>query len=234
MKKLLTITFIFSLVLCTTSFPQVICLSGKSFKVNELSLRASIEASVSVTFDVKDFKPRNVRIKMLTLEVKSLEKEYINDTQYNLSQFTFLKDTLNFNLKINYTILSSRVISNSYAELVKEDEVNLVFKNHGIEKYNEAHIAIVDSDTMTFENYIPYDSGRSDKADILVERVFSPSGDSTIIIRNNFPELTEKILAMSKEYSKEDFILHRPSSKWYFIRFYHIRRITECDYHEEF
>jgi len=145
-----------------------------------------------------------------------------------------LKDSINYKLIIKYIVKPRHEINRDYAELVNDNELQLVFIGDAFINYRMIETTFTtDADTLYLTNYLTYKDGNHYASDVLVERIFSDKTDSTIIHRNNYPEYESEILEASKSYSKDLFnkdILGGKKGylKKLFIRFYLRRRIENC------
>jgi hypothetical protein len=89
------------------------------------------------------------------------------------------------------------------------------------------------SDSLTLTAYLPYKIGMKKKSDIIVQRIFKKDEDSTIILKNNYPEFTNLIYNLSKKYSKDYFLAFSKKAKYYFIRYSISSKIEDCGSYEE-
>lgn len=230
MNKLLVFS-IFILLFSTSSVSaqtknDLYCLGGKKFDIPKISLMTGFSGNYKTNFDVKNFKPENVKISTLD-SLNFWQEEFIKATRKNLELISFLKDTSNVELKIYYIIKSGRDISDDYAEVTPSNEIKFVFRK--IERNNIDPSFYMNQDTITLIELIPIFEPLIIKPEILVERKFLSDRDTTIIIKNNFLEMNEDILARSKNYSKKSFLDNRKDSRYFFIKFVLYLSYPECD-----
>jgi hypothetical protein len=233
-KHMKTVILVLTLFICNINllFSQEICLSSAHLSMHPLAARAGISASVIARFDVIGREGKNIKI----FPADSLSKKYFflfdSITVNNIQQITFLNDKMNCNLLVNYIIHTTKTLSNNYSELISDSVLNIVFRGKGaliskLEDYGPS-----DSDSLTFTCYVPYTTGMKEKSNILVQRIFNKDNDSTIILRNNYPEYESLIYKDSKDYTKGSFVGFSKKAKYYFIRFFILRRIEDCGYEE--
>lgn len=223
----LTLIFLFSLYKINPAEP-FFCFPKINFNIPAIALRAGQPGSFKVKFDVKNFEAFNFKISSLdSVEYIQLYEESIIK---NIKSLNFLKDTLGAELIIRYLITPVWKISQDYAEAVSDNEIHFVFK--GAQVINTMHLYnyLKENDTLFIGSSISYISGMSSEpSNILVERIFDSDQDSSIVHINNHPESTSDILTISKMYNKNDFTRLAPEVKYYFIRFWILREIPECN-----
>jgi hypothetical protein len=232
-------TIIIVLSLLTLSFNslfgQLMCLGTKNFSVHPIVVRAQIPfASFAVNFDVIGREAKNINIFPIDSMAKKSLFLYDSCTINNIRRINFLKDFQNYSLVVNYIVKPAVSLSNNYAELHSDSLLELVFRAEPITKGELVEYGPSKSDSLIFTNYLTYKNGMIQKSDILVQRVFENGKDSTIILRNNYPEYKNIIVEKSKEYSKESFTGFKPWGKYFFIRYYILRHIDECGFDEIF
>jgi len=230
MNKLLV--FSIFILLCSTSSisaqtkNDLYCLGGKKFDIPKISLVTGFSGNYKATFDVKNFKPENIKISALD-SLNIWQEEFTKATRKNLGLISFLKDTSNVELIIYYIIKSGRDISDNYAELTSLNEIKFVFRKIVEKNIDPAYY--MNQDTITLIELIPISEPIIIKPEILVERKFLSDRDTTIIIKNNFLEMNEDILARSKNYSEKSFLDNRKDSRYFFIKFVLYLSYPECD-----
>lgn len=203
------------------------CLSGAEFKIPALSLSTGFARSFKAHFDVHNLIPQNIKISALDT-LAFVQDEYLKLTKENLQKIYFLKDSLNAEITFNYIVRSGRNLNKDYAESVSDNEINLVFRK--IVHITRDPVICTSPDTVILDHYIQIDKPvEYKKSDILVERILYDGMDSTVILRNNFPELTGEILKLAKAYTKRYILGNSPATKKYFINFSLILRYPECD-----
>ena len=149
-------------------------------------------------------------------------------TKENLENINFLKDTLNAEITFNYIVKSGRNISKDYAEVISAKAINLVFRRK-VFIIRDPKVS-ASKNTVTLYSYIKIDKPvEYKKSDILIERVFDNRKDSTIVLKNNFPEFTEEILKEAKKYNQNSFLEISSTAKKYFINFSIELHYPECD-----
>lgn len=246
MKK--TLIHLITLVLVQGLNAQFFCLADKKFEINQLALKAGISANLDVSFDVENYKAINIHIQPNDSLLKKITKAFVNNdslsivvlmffeevTRQNLSKITFLKDTVNVKWNIEYLVLSPRILNNDYAEAVSERKIRFVFKRPGILTHEHIIYSFVDSDTLILPAILKYKEKSVRESDILVERIFADGKDSTVVVRNNHPQLINEILKVSKSFTKERFTDIKPEARHYFIRFKIVRAIEKCGYQETY
>jgi hypothetical protein len=223
------------LIITLGSYPNILaqiennffCLSGKEFKIPTISLLNGLTRNFKVEFDVRSFIPKNIRITSID-NADFAQDEYLKITEENLKNITFLKDAHGAEITFNYIVKSGRNISKDYAEVISAKEINLVFRRK-VFIIRDPKVSISE-DTVIINGFIKIDKPvEYKKTNILIERVFDNGKDSTIIVRNNFPEFKEEILKEAKEYNKNSFLGNSSVAKKYFINFSVELRYPECD-----
>ncbi len=225
---------IFTIIFFAVSplFGQDMCLNTSNFTIHPIMLKSQSSTSVRVKFDVVGRVAQNIEV----FPTDSLSAKYFlfyeSYTIDNIKQITFFNDKNKFSLLVNYEIRPARLLSNNFAEIVSDSILNIVFKAEGFIGQQEYVFGPPVSDSLTFTNYLPYKIGMSKKSDILVQRIFNNNEDSTIILKNNYPEYEKLIYEKSKEYTRESFVGFSENAKYFFIRFYILRRIEDCGFEE--
>ena len=216
--------FVFSQQVQTAPF---FCLSGQELSISELVRRAGISASFKVDFDIVDFEAVNV--KMTSLDSISYVHLFESSTLQNLKNLSFLKDSLHVELTVRYIASSAWQISNDFAQATSDSEIHFVFRSRPQLIYGDAAIKVpAETDTFFISRTIHYRPGSHHPSNILVERIYGPSSDSTIIRVNTHPEYTAQILEVANKCTKEDFTRYVPKIKHYFIRITLLREIPDC------
>ena len=220
---------------------QVLCLAGKQFVFPELALRAGVSSSFQVRLDVVGLSPQNIQIRILdssSSKILDLSKTldlFRPSIEENLKRLTFLTDTIGLELKLRYSAAKLRQVNTSFAECVSDNEVRFVAQRPVV--YTDIDGGFIPNpgiDTLYIDGTVPYKSGKIRPSDILVQRTFGENRDSTIIIRNNYPELAEEILAIAASYKKVYFTNLAPNGSRFFIRFRVRREIPECGINQNY
>ncbi len=222
----------FILSASTNSFGQRICVAVYEFVIPEIAVRAGLNASVLAAFDVQGREAVNIKVCPADSIAKTYFSLFDSCTIKNIKNLTFLSDKNNCRLRVNYISRTSLELSNNFAEMESDSVLNLVYKSTIMIGYKGGPVKPSESDTIIFVNYLPFKTGMSVKSDILAQRIFEGDRDSTIILNNNYPEFEELIIEKSREYSEDLFLNWSPSAKYFFIRFYILRRIDECGFEE--
>ncbi len=166
---------------------------------------SGIEYSSIATINVVRGKPfiKNVTGSSKLFLLDSETKKFVND-------LIFIRDTSDY--RITFIINTSKKLMNQYSE-VSGDTVRIHFPfcpimnscpvgSCRIELYqeNEKQYSKLDmAALLSTEAYLHSD------ADIILERIFDNEKDSTVIIRNNYPEATQDILKGAKYYTLDYF-----------------------------
>ncbi len=222
----------FILSASTNSFGQRICVSAYEFVIPEIAVRARLNASVIAAFDVQGREAVNINVSPADSITKAYFSLFDSCTIKNIKSLTFLSDKNNCRLRVNYISRTMLELSNNFAEMVSDSILNLVYKSTIMIGYKGGPSKPTESDTIIFTNYLPFKPGMSVKSEILVQRIFEGDRDSTIILNNNYPEFDDLIIEKSRGYSEDLFLNGSPSSKYFFIRFYILRKIDECGFEE--
>lgn len=229
MKKTL-FSFAVLLIIVGQVWAQKMCLSSVKFTLPVVAFGCRLEASLKVNFDVIEHEIKNIRVS----PADSISEEYIflfdSCTISNMRQITFLSDKSNCNLLVNYRFRSGRELSNNFVELESDSVLNCVFILRDMGIYDPIDVKIEQSDSLTFRDYLSVTTMTTRKSYILVQRIFEGDKDSTIILRNNYPELRDSIYESAKKYTKESFTRYSKNSKFYFIQFLVICHIDDCEY----
>jgi len=207
------------------------CLGGKKFDIPKISLMTGLSGNYKATFDVKNFKPENIKISALD-SLNFWQEEFIKSTRKNLELISFLKDTSSVELKIYYIIKSGRDISENYAELTSLNDIKFVFRK--IVRNNIDPAFYMNQDTITLIELMPISEPLSIKPEILVERKFLSDRDTTILVKNNLPEMMEEILTRAKKYSKGKFLDVYKNANYFLIKFVLYLSYPECDDFSDF
>jgi hypothetical protein len=212
-------------------FGQKMCIATSKFCINPIALRAGVEGSIIAKFDIIGREAKNIKIS----SANSLSNQFIHlldsCSVNNIKEIAFLSDKRNCTLTINY-IIQHKPLNNSYGELEADTVLNLVFPQYLVMKYNEGVIRVLDSDTLIITDYLPFKPGLAKKSDILVQRIFDNGIDSTIILRNNYPDYEQLIYERSKEFTPELFMGKTRRAKFCFIRFRILRILKSCGFEE--
>ncbi|MCI0706206.1 MAG: hypothetical protein L0Y80_01805 [Ignavibacteriae bacterium] len=212
------------------SMGQLLCVAGKEFKYPEIARRAGVTASFQVVLNVNNFSPLITQI----TGVDSSSNQYLNLFKQslidNLNQLTYLNDTANFQMKVTYSIRHFRTLNNSYVEIIDPDEIHFVAQSPRIEIIVDYMPFPSDPniDSVVVETTVPFKSGKAIPSDILVQRLFDDEAGSTVILRNNYPDLREEIIAVASRYSKDYFLGIGSNAHYYFIKLKVERKIPEC------
>jgi len=215
---------------------DVICINKKEYEIPEIARRAQISASFRIHYDIVNYEPQAIRIEPDDSISASFLELFATANHKNISNITYLKDSLNYELVLKYIVRSASALNRDYAEVDSDKVLRLVFARPGTFTYDERIVGFApDADSVYFDNFITYSGGNHYVSNIFVERVFNAQSDTTHILSNNYPELKEVILIESAKYSKADFmslIVGRKPHKGqrYFIRFYLRRFLQDCGY----
>ncbi len=216
--------FLLVLTLLSNAEAQVLCVSDKPFYYPEIWNRAGLEPTIVVHFDVIGFSAQNI-----TFEGEPGESFRQSVTE-NLKQLIYLKDTTNFKLTIQYLRRPTISLSRGYAELVTPNELHVVARKSVVQKTVNGPQKIDPTlDTAVVHSLVEYKSGPARPSDILVRRLFVGDRDSTLIVRNNYPDLEEDILSRARSYSKDRFLGFAPNARVFLVRFRVRRIVEECD-----
>jgi len=216
------------------------CISEKPFVIPELTRKASINANFKISFSVSNLIPENIYISGVDSFSNSLMDMFNDATLKNLNTLSFFRDSSNCVIYFKYEVKSNSEVNYDFAEIINKSEIRLVFKRKSVFTNDESvWMFSSESDTLILKNYLVYPKPKSLKSNILVERIFGDDKDSTIIRINNYPELEDEIFRVSKEYSKNSFLLNiignkNSKAKWFFIRFYLQYQNKECNYEKIF
>ena len=161
------------------------------------------KVSYKATFDIIDYNPQNINIICLD-STEIWFDDFKKSTLSNIKQLEFIKDTLSFSLIFNYNF--SRSISADYIDFSKHDIVEMYFKSYycPIIELRKTPIEIDQTNkTVNLFSTIETNKILKYKSDNLVERIFSDSNDSVIIIKNNLPYFENDIKRIAQSYRKE-------------------------------
>ncbi len=153
-----------------------------------------------------------VRGKPLIKNISSTPSYALADTEMRsfIDQVIFVTDTSDY--KLTFVVKVNRKVMNQYSE-VSGDTIFLTCPYcPTINRCPVGQMDIATSDEsgrthykITINDFFHTDSYMHSRSDILVERIFTGGKDSTVIIRNNYPESEKDILRGAKRFSKEDF-----------------------------
>ena len=202
------------------------------------------EGAVKVTMKIINGLPIITNLKVL----ESANAELIEyNTRENLKLLSYLQDTLNYTITFKYE--SDPNITNNYGKTVGDTIIitsrdfpilpNCSFRSFG--KIDSELMGDKLTLTYTIERILNTDSYLHSSSDILVERVFDSSQDLIVLAKNNYPELTNKIIEdaqrVSEQPLKEELERYMRNVKFksglpkkYFIR-YHLHREI-CGVHQ--
>ena len=165
------------------------------------------EASAEVKINVANGIP-----KLLAITVKSrFNEDWVEQaTKRNLTQLTFLQDTSNYIIVFRYRY--NEYTTNTYAEIIGDTITIYTLPRSTFERGLPIHYykGVVDTQTInglrifatTIPEVLTTDQYLHSPSNILVERIIDGDKDSTVVIRNNYPELTETLLVAAANMSK--------------------------------
>jgi hypothetical protein len=227
------------------------CVGRKEFLVNPLLRHAGLNFTIAATFEVRNFRPVNIRLKQLDNDSTSMLQ--FPETVENLNRIVYLRDTLRATLHLRYYCFPASQLSHDYAYIDSDSVLDVAFRRaDSIRYYREIIIRLVPQhgDSIIAVSTLIGSPTTNDPAVIEVERIFNDRVDSSVIIHNSHPELTSQILAASRVYDwswfqylqdPDRFVLHssaKPkfvnSKKRYFVRFGVVRYIPECNYQQAY
>jgi hypothetical protein len=224
--------FLMLLLIADQNSAQTFCIPPIQPKYPDLALRAGIEISFNVQFDIVEFVPQNYRITTLDnidgydSSIVELFKPAIIDY---LSKLCYLRDVKGFLLKLKYSMSPKTKINRGYVEKVADNEIRIIelmpkgtICPHALRQINTK------IDTAIIEHVLQYKSGPERKSDILVQRFFNVEKDSILILHNNYPELEGEIYTDAKYFRKNDFLYDAPNAKYFIIRYRVVRYIESC------
>ncbi len=229
MKRILFLSILITAISVHLS-AQVFCISDKQFTWPEIALRAGLSPSFLVRFDIDGFSPHNFQISPLDSASRDLVEMFEQYLVNNLGHLIYLRDSSSFQLKVKYLVRPTGSLTTSYAELITNDEIHVVAQQPYIHAILCSGVTQADPkiDTVIIESTIKYRSGKARSSDIFVQRLFPDKGDTTIILRNNYPELEQDIYTSARKYSKEHFLDRGSNARFYFIHFRVERDISPC------
>lgn len=197
-----TYFLILPLLVCwyTSSAAQVFTAFGASFTRLEILERVGFEYTATVKLDVLNGRPT---IKEISAPYRIAELEV---TSY-LNNLIFISDTTDYT--ITFIVALSSHLMNPYCE-VWGDTITLMYPKcpriircpiyqlttNMDDKGNCQFVLAVTAPTSAY---------LQKTADIYLERIFSADSDSTIVVRNNYPEALGDILSFAKQYGKKEF-----------------------------
>jgi hypothetical protein len=219
------------------------CIGGVEFTTAELALRARITCTVKATFAVEGLKPVHATF----VSQGNCSDLLVPATQRNLGRLRFLHDTSAATVYFHYAHVPRGSVNTDYAVVQSDTSLQLIFRS--LEGYGTKDPAIHQiagpTDTTIVLGAIVIGSlNTPEKPKIVVERRFFLDRDTTIIIENNHPELTDSILQEAKQYELWRFLprlygLRREAlqqadtlSKRFLLDFQVIHRIPECGLEE--
>ncbi len=248
----MTRSLVLLVIIASSAFSQssYFCIGGATFTTNELAMRAGMIGTITVSFDVHNFKPQNIRTIRTANDVADL---FSDITINNLKRLTFFYDTTGVSLSFHYEHLNPGRLTQSYARVMSDSAIDLVFRMHdGMYGYTGGDPIPwpQTGDTILCSTHILGTPATPAKSDIVVERVFEDGSDSCAIIKNNHPEFTTQILAAAREINLDQFlVLQHPNlqpweisrdkfpdayNKTFMVRVYILRRIPPCNLQTEF
>lgn len=240
-KTILFHVLVIVLLPAASFFAQPFCLTNCEFNMPAIAIRAQLEGSFWVTFNIRELQPQDIKVMPVDSADKMVFGLFENATIDNIKKITYLWDTSNVKLTVRYLLVSGRELNNNYARLVSDSEIHFVFKLYPMDMFERYYPPDMfhrhshdkkkcKSDTLTLFDTFEFKSGSVKASNILVERIFSHNKDSTIILENNYPEHSSDILEVASQYSKENFLDHCPKAKKYFIRIFVEHWIKECSH----
>ena len=141
---------------------QAVCISDKQFTYPQIALRAGISPSFLVRFDIVEFSPHNVRISPLDSASRPYFELFKQSVIDNLNRLVYLKDSLDFRLRLKYIIRPFTLLNSSFAELVTDDEVHFVARAPIINRIVDGVlVANPKIDSVFIETIVSYKSGKA-------------------------------------------------------------------------
>ncbi len=228
MKRILYLTLVL-LGAWLNSPAQWICVPDSQFAYPRIPQRADISASFRVTFDVIGRWPSNIRIGSLDHWLNMIP-EFDSAIRHNLENLYFGRDSESVSVKMIFELRPPGTLSSVYAYLHSQDEIHIVAPQVQFEWEGDPWPIAVDlmSDSITLKGFVPFHGGVPASSDILVERLFRGTTDSTLIIRNNCPTYVQAIREAASQFTREEFLRYHPTAKRYFVRFRIFHHSREC------
>jgi hypothetical protein len=224
------ITLLMILAAPQIGYTQIFCVGDKEYGSPDFLLGPSTEASYHVSFDVIGFQPRNFRISGLnTISVNTVA--VIRDPiEKTLNGFTWLADTIGFELTMRYVVLDRRSVNRSFLEVISSNEIRIVGRRRPMTVDVCPGETPPDStiDSVYVNGRVAYRDGKAPVSDIVVERNFEEGKDSTVIVKSNYPNLSDDILADAQRFSKRYFTDRAPKATHFFIRYRVSRDLPDC------
>ena len=174
--------------------------------VPELARKIGLKkVSYKATFDVIDYAPKNIDIICLDSTDVWFE-DFRKVTLSNIKQLEFIKDTSAYPLIFNYNF--SKSINSDYIDFSNQNKLEMYFRTFDcsiIENLSSKPPISIDQTNKTVEIFTRFKTNKflKQRANILVEKIFSDENDSTIIINNNLPYFEMDIRRIAKTYTKE-------------------------------
>ena len=191
---------------------------------------AGLEPSYKIMIDVNALQPVKIRISP-TDSISRTHLIVMEKTIYqNIQGITFLKDTIDAEIFIEYHARPAPRLSNSFAELIAENIVRITYPRKTPIGYRggSPKLTKTEKDTVVLHRYLVYKTGELRPSNILFERKFLGDRDTTIVLTNNYPEYEEEALEIANQYEKADFEFYSSKVKYYYVKFRIIHRIEEC------
>jgi hypothetical protein len=229
LKRLISLSILLLSIAHADSNAQVFTAFGLHFDRTPMLDRVGFEYSAIATIDVQHGVP-------VIKKIVATPAYQLADTEVRkyINALVFIRDTSNYT--ILFFVKVNRHLMNAYSE-VSGDSITLVFPYCPSPIRDPISIRTMEYDAdrqivkITMNALIRTDSYLQKDADIRVERIFRKDKDSTIIIRNNYPEAEKEILEGSKYYRKENFEdeLQEIDPKVRYFLEVHLYHVYPCD-----
>ncbi|MBS1913771.1 MAG: hypothetical protein JST22_17420 [Bacteroidetes bacterium] len=206
MKRLVSVSLPFAVLLCLVAavHAQPVIKCGADLVMHQSMVYLNPNITCTVTFDVIQETPTNIRIQLSDSTPGS--GLLVEQTRTNLSRLTYTRDTFGVRLVFHYMVDDK--VSTHYWRMPSPDTVLIVTPSVAPKVrdcYTETRSLDVEKKEVTLEgNVFTYDNATA-PARISVERVFDPTGEHTLVMENNYPQLDGDIRMASGMYDLARF-----------------------------